>query len=79
MGDFFVGFRVRMQPQITNAATIAQKIQSCICCIVVFSGRNTTASHYKAFRVSSLAQQPRQFGDIRRNPPCLIFAEQLGR
>jgi hypothetical protein len=37
---------------------------------------NTTISHYKAFRVSSLAQQPRQFGDIRRNPPCLIFAEQ---
>ena len=26
-----------MQPLTTNAATIAQKIQSCICCIVVFS------------------------------------------
>jgi hypothetical protein len=34
---FFVGFRVRMQPQTMNAATIAQKIQSCICSIVVFS------------------------------------------
>src|SRR5262249_51660377 len=28
---------VRMQPQTMNAATIAQKIQSCACCIVVFS------------------------------------------
>jgi hypothetical protein len=28
---------VRMQPQTMNAATIAQKTQSCICCIVVFS------------------------------------------
>jgi len=26
-----------MQPQIMNAVTIAQKIQSCICGIVVFS------------------------------------------
>jgi hypothetical protein len=34
---FFVGFRVRMQPQTMNAPTIAQKIQSCICCIVVLS------------------------------------------
>jgi hypothetical protein len=45
----------------------------------VLRSPNTTTSHYKAFRVSSLAQQPRQFGDIRRNPLCLIFAEQLGR
>src|SRR5215472_17661187 len=40
---------------------------------------NTTASHYKAFRVSSLAQHLRQLGDIRRNPSRLISAEQLGR
>jgi hypothetical protein len=33
----FVGLRVRMQPQTMNAITIVQKIQSCICCIVVFS------------------------------------------
>jgi hypothetical protein len=33
----FVERDVRMQPQTTNAATIAKKIQSCICCIVVFS------------------------------------------
>jgi hypothetical protein len=39
-----------------NAVTIVQKIQSCICCIVVFSVSNTTTSHYKAFRVSRLAQ-----------------------
>jgi hypothetical protein len=37
IGSFFLGFRVRMQPQTMNAATIAKKIQSCICCIVVFS------------------------------------------
>ena len=37
VGGFFVGFRVRMQPQTMNAVTIAQKIQSCICGIVVFS------------------------------------------
>ena len=30
-----------MQPQTMNAPTIAQKIQSCIHCIVVFSGRLT--------------------------------------
>ena len=36
---FFVGFRVRMQPQTMNAATIAQKITNGISCIdiVVFS------------------------------------------
>jgi len=34
---FFVGFRVRMQPQTRNAATIAQKIPRYSCCIVVSS------------------------------------------
>jgi hypothetical protein len=45
----------------------------------VLRSPNTTANHYKAFRVSSLAQQPRQLGDIHRNPPRLVFGEQLGR
>ena len=62
-----------------NAATIDQKIQSCICCIVVFSGRPTPPrTHYKAFRVSSLAQQLLQLGDIRRDPPRVVAREQLG-
>jgi hypothetical protein len=61
-----------MQPQTMNAPTIAQKIQSCICCIVVFSGRLTPPSHYKAFRVSSVAQQPRQLHHVGRNPPCVL-------
>jgi hypothetical protein len=72
LGGFFVGFRVRMQPQTINAPTIAQKIQSCICCIVVFSSRLTPPSHYKAFRVSSVAQQPRQLHHVGRNPPCVL-------
>jgi hypothetical protein len=29
MGNFFDGFRVRMQPQTTHANTAAKKIQSC--------------------------------------------------
>ena len=37
LSGFFVDFRVRMQPQTMNAVTIAQKTQSCICGIVVFS------------------------------------------
>jgi hypothetical protein len=37
LAAFLVGLRVRMQPQTINAATIAQKVQSCICYIVVFS------------------------------------------
>jgi hypothetical protein len=32
---FFVGFRVRMQPQTMNAVTIAQKITNGISCIVI--------------------------------------------
>jgi hypothetical protein len=62
-----------MQPQTTNAATIAQKIQSCICCIVVFSMPNTTTSHYSLTDVSSLAQQLRQLGDVHCNPPSLAM------
>ncbi len=34
-------------------------------------------SHYKAACPSSLAQQLRQLGDIHRDPPRLIFAQQL--
>jgi hypothetical protein len=45
---------LRMQAQTTHAATIAQKIQSCICCIAVFSAPNTTTSHYKQTDVSVL-------------------------
>jgi len=30
-----VGLRVRMQPQTMNAITIAKKIPSCICCVVL--------------------------------------------
>jgi hypothetical protein len=29
--------------------------------------------------LSRFAQQLRQLGNIRRDPPCLIFREQLGR
>jgi hypothetical protein len=69
-----------MQPQTTNAVTIAQKIQNCICCIVVFSGApDTTTSHYKLTDVSSLVQQVRQPCKIHRNPSRLIFAVQLRR
>jgi len=47
-----------MQPQTMNAPTTAQKIQSCIHCIVVFSGRLTPLraikghSAYQVFRNS---------------------------
>ena len=36
---------------------------------------NTTTSHYKTLRVSSLAQQLRQLGDIRRrmSEPCPLY------
>ena len=34
---FFLGFRVKMQPQTTSAIIAATKIPSCSCCIVVFS------------------------------------------
>ena len=47
VGGFFVGFRVRTQPQAMNAAAIAQKITNgitCIVCIVVFS---VAREHYK--------------------------------
>jgi hypothetical protein len=30
-----------------------------------------------AGRPSSLAQQPRQFGGVRRDPPRLVFAEEV--
>jgi hypothetical protein len=53
MGNFFVGFRVRMQPQTMNAPTIAQKIQSGICCTVVFSVAQHDTSHYKDLRIKS--------------------------
>jgi hypothetical protein len=36
-GGLLVDLRVRMQPQTMNAITIAKKIPSSICCIVVFS------------------------------------------
>ena len=36
-GGFFIGLRVRMQPQTMNAVTIAQKITNGISCIVMFS------------------------------------------
>jgi hypothetical protein len=39
-----------MQPQTMNALTIAQKIQSCICCIVVVSRH-----HYGGVNHSSVA------------------------
>jgi hypothetical protein len=52
VGSFFLGFRVKMQPQTTNAVAIAQKIQSCICCIVVFSA----ARHHCAIINSSMYQ-----------------------
>jgi hypothetical protein len=71
-----------MQPQTKNAVTIAQKITNGITCIVivVFSvAPNTTPSHYKTFRVSSLAQYLWQLGDVRRNPSRLILRQQLGR
>ena len=35
VGGFFVGFRVRMQPQVMNATAIAQKITNGINCIVI--------------------------------------------
>src|SRR5689334_14859977 len=35
-------------------------------------------SHYKTVRVSSLAQQLRQLGDVRCDAPRFIFSEQLG-
>ena len=35
-----------MQPQTNHAATIPQKVQSCICCIVVFS---VAQHHYEPF------------------------------
>ena len=36
---FFLGFRVKMQPQTTSAIIAVTKIPSCSCCIVVFSLR----------------------------------------
>jgi hypothetical protein len=62
MGNFFVGFRVRMQPQTMNAPTIAQKIQSGICCTVVFSVAQHHTSHYKALRIKSCAKIPATSG-----------------
>src|SRR5215471_14308498 len=65
-----------MQPQTMNAVTIAQKSQSCIWGIVVFS----VAQHhyqplYTAFRVLSLAHQLRQLGDVRGNASRLTLRQ----
>jgi hypothetical protein len=68
-----------MQPQTVNAATIAQKIQSCICCIVVFSVAYTLRNHYKAFRVSSLAQQVWQLGRPNAEPKRTKMRDRLAR
>jgi hypothetical protein len=58
VGSFFLGFRVKMQPQTTIAIIAATKIPSCTCCIVVFSVAMTPPrAHYMTVRASSLSQK----------------------
>jgi len=78
MGNFFVGFRVRMQLQTMNAPTIAQKIQSGICCIVVFSVAQHHTSHYKALRIKSCAKISSNFRLVRKPRARINLQHILG-
>jgi hypothetical protein len=67
-----------MQPQTTHAAAAAKNIASCACCIVVHSVAQHHSSNYNTDGALSLASnQLRQLRDIRRNPPRVVFGEQL--
>ena len=49
---------------------------ACFSSLVSFSADTDTEHRWLLLR---FRQQPRQLRDIRRDPPRLVFAEQLGR
>jgi hypothetical protein len=66
---------VRMQPQTKNAATIAQKIQSCICCTVVFSvERRALASSGLLAREAATLLSLRPFSEAPPSPASHLTA-----
>jgi hypothetical protein len=67
-----------MQPQTTNAIIAAAKSQ--VAGVASWCSPRVTPPRAMIDlpAPSSLAHQLRQLGDIRRNPPRLIFGERLG-
>ena len=70
---------IRSEYWSDNHACHVWHCPKCCACFSSLVSFLTKPTQSRCCMLSRFAQQLRQLGNIRRDPPCLIFREQLGR